>query len=123
MNQILIWKKDCRNVPGNDPVAIITINSASAVVDFWINCLADNPYKFDIELSSTFTFSELAASSLHSSIGAMLLTYEKMQGEFKSEHVVMSLMAILHGFSFSEERIEKAKEKEMEKENDFESMF
>lgn len=125
MNQMLIWKKDCRGIPGNDPVAVITINTASAVVDFWINCLSDNPYKFEIEINNVFTFTEMAAANLHQSIGAMLLSYEKIHGSFESEHVIMSLIAVLQGFSFAEERIEKQKIKkeEEQKEDDFEIML
>ena len=111
MNEILIWKKGCIGVAGNDPVAIINMNTDNAVVDHWINCLCDNPGKFEVEIKSCFAFNEMAASCIHNCIGSLLLTYEKVQGSFTEEHIVMSLFSTLQSFSFSEERIERMKEK------------
>lgn len=122
MNEILIWKKGCVNVAGNDPVAIINLNTADAVVDHWINCLYDNPNKFEIEIKSCFTFTEMAASCLHNCIGSVLLTYEKIKGSFSEEHVIMALYSTLQSFSFSEDRLERIREQELEKDN-FDDQF
>ena len=122
MNKMYIWKKDVRGIPGNDPVAIITMKTAPAVVDFWINCLIDNPDKFDIELINVFTFTKRSADNLPNTIGIMLLNYEQIEGKFDNTHVIMSLWAILQGFSFSEEKIDILKEKHNQ-DNDFDDQF
>lgn len=122
MNELLIWKKDCRGVSGNDPVAVINMNTAAPVVDHWIEILADNPGKFDIQLTSIFTFSEKSAECLHSTLGVMLANYQAIHGKFEPEQVIMSLYAILQGFSFSEERIKRVEEKN-NLDNEFDDQF
>lgn len=125
MNELLIWKKGCRGVAGNDPVAVINFNTASAVVDHWTNTIVENPGLFEIELSSLFTFTANHSNSFHNAVGAVLVGYHQMSGCIENEQVIMAIFAVLQGFSFTEERIEKAKEKEKldELANDFESMF
>lgn len=122
MNELSIWKKNCCNVAGHDPVALINMNTAAPVVDHWINVLADNPGAFDVELTSVFNFTERSAENLHSTMGVMLANYQAIDGGFTPEQVIMSFWAILQGFSFSEERIQRMKDKEKE-DNDFEDQF
>lgn len=120
MNLMQIWKKDTMGIPGNDPAAVINMNTASAVVDFWIQCLTDNPGSFDIELQCVFNFGEKCSSTLHEAMGVMLLTYERLEGKVTSEQVIVSMWAVLQGFSITSERSERLKEKE---ENNFDDQF
>jgi hypothetical protein len=122
MNSLLIWKKNCRNVPGNDPVAIINFNTASAMVDHWTNTIVENPGKFDIELSSLFTFEESCAVSFYNAIGAVLAGFQQMHDKLENDDVLVSIFCVLQEMSFTVERIEKAKEKENQN-NDFDDQF
>lgn len=122
MNELLIWKKDCRSVPGNDPVAILNMNTAAPVVDHWVNILVENPNKFEIEMKGTFVFTERCSQVFDNALGAMLASYNAINGSFEPEHVVLSIYSIFQGFSFSEERLQRIAEKEKQ-DNDFDDQF
>lgn len=122
MNELLIWKKDCRTVPGNDPVAILNMNTAAPVVDHWVNILVENPDKFEVEMKSNFVFTERCAKVFDNALGAMLASYNAIHNGFEPEHVILSIYSIFQGFSFSEERLQREIEKQKQ-ENDFDDAF
>lgn len=122
MNELLIWKKDCRRVPGNDPVAVINFNTASAVVDHWQNTIVENPGMFEIELISSFVFNENSAKGFHNAIGAVLVGFQQMSGKLENDDILVAIFSVLQGLSFTAERIEKIKEKEKQ-DNNFDDEF
>ena len=88
----------------NKPVAIITLETAAAVIDHWVDMLVSNPERYKIEILMEYTFCEDCSKHFHDVFGNLLLVYQHGKAGITETETKCAFIGALQGFAYSVER-------------------